>query len=261
MLMKKVHFLSGLPRSGSTLLGSLLAQNPSLHVTPTSPVLDLLCATNDTFLKLKQKYTYNYEIDGEIYRAIISTFYNQFKEPIIIDKHRGWPRNMVPAHMFVAPEPRFICTLRPISEVITSYIVLMDRNEDNFVDTHLKSKRIPITTENRAKCLWEEYVSDPYESFKFGVTNYKDYVHLVNYDDLVSDPDNILDGIYTFLGLDVIKHDFGDIKNACSEEKDEAWGLRDLHTIRPVLNKISVHPHKILGPYLSSYYDQFNITK
>lgn len=261
MLVKKIHFLSGLPRSGSTLLGSVLAQNHEVHVTPTSPVLDLLCATNDAFLKLKQKYTYDYNIDAEIYKAIISTFYSQFKEPIIIDKHRGWPRNVLPARAFVVSEPRIICTYRPISEVITSYIVLMNKNSDNFVDNVLKGKRIPITIENRAKCLWEEYISDPYESLKFGIKNYNDCVHLVDYNEIISNPHGVLDGIYNFIGLDSAKHDFGNIRNACAEDKDEAWGLKDLHTIRPMLNKVSVHPHSILGPFLSSHYDQFNITK
>ncbi len=33
-----VHFISGLPRSGSTLLAALLRQNPALHAHITSPV-------------------------------------------------------------------------------------------------------------------------------------------------------------------------------------------------------------------------------
>jgi sulfotransferase len=33
-----IHFISGLPRSGSTLLAVLLLQNPALHAGITSPV-------------------------------------------------------------------------------------------------------------------------------------------------------------------------------------------------------------------------------
>ncbi|MEG3906006.1 sulfotransferase [Microcoleus sp. B4-C5] len=32
------HFISGLPRSGSTLLAALLRQNPRFHSAMTSPV-------------------------------------------------------------------------------------------------------------------------------------------------------------------------------------------------------------------------------
>ncbi|MEG3929437.1 MULTISPECIES: sulfotransferase [unclassified Microcoleus] len=34
----KAHFISGLPRSGSTLLAALLRQNPRFHSAMTSPV-------------------------------------------------------------------------------------------------------------------------------------------------------------------------------------------------------------------------------
>ena len=33
-----IHFISGLPRSGSTLLAGILRQNPRFHAGMTSPV-------------------------------------------------------------------------------------------------------------------------------------------------------------------------------------------------------------------------------
>ena len=39
---KRIYFLVGLPRSGSTLLANILAQHPRIHVTPTSGVVDML---------------------------------------------------------------------------------------------------------------------------------------------------------------------------------------------------------------------------
>ena len=35
---QKIHFISGLPRSGSTLLAGILRQNPRFHAAMTSPV-------------------------------------------------------------------------------------------------------------------------------------------------------------------------------------------------------------------------------
>jgi len=35
---QKIHFISGLPRSGSTLLAAILRQNPRFHAAMTSPV-------------------------------------------------------------------------------------------------------------------------------------------------------------------------------------------------------------------------------
>ena len=38
------HFISGLPRSGSTLLAAILKQNPRFHAGMTSPVGDMVSA-------------------------------------------------------------------------------------------------------------------------------------------------------------------------------------------------------------------------
>jgi len=39
--MEKLHFISGLPRSGSTMLSSILKQNPRFTASMTDPVLDM----------------------------------------------------------------------------------------------------------------------------------------------------------------------------------------------------------------------------
>ena len=39
---KKFYFIAGLPRSGSTLLANILAQNPKFHTTSTSGVMDVM---------------------------------------------------------------------------------------------------------------------------------------------------------------------------------------------------------------------------
>jgi len=59
--MKTLFFLSGLPRSGSTLLGSLLNQHPEIYATPTSPLADLLCLLDTNFNHLDLQYTYEKE--------------------------------------------------------------------------------------------------------------------------------------------------------------------------------------------------------
>ena len=43
-----MHFLSGLPRSGSTVLAALLNQRNDIHVTPTSGLIDIFGAVVQT---------------------------------------------------------------------------------------------------------------------------------------------------------------------------------------------------------------------
>ena len=42
MADRQFHFISGLPRSGSTLLAGILRQNPRFHASMSSPVSGLL---------------------------------------------------------------------------------------------------------------------------------------------------------------------------------------------------------------------------
>lgn len=262
-MKKKIYFLSGLPRSGSTLLGSLLSQHPRITVTPTSPLLDMMCYTNESINKLYGSYTFDKKtLEENVYKGIIGNFFDHISTDIVVDKHRGWPRNIKPVRMFIDDNPKIICTYRPVSEVVASYIILIGRNgsQPNFVDDHLRTKALAATVENRSRVLWESYISDPYQSTVFGMNNCRKNMHFVAYGDLVSKPDEVMSGIYDFLGdVEPHKHSFGDIHNSCREEKDAAWGLNHLHDIRPVLGRTSPSAREVLGEKLAAYFDRFNL--
>ncbi len=257
-----MFFLSGLPRSGSTLLGSILSQHPDIHVTPTSPLSDLLCLIDENFSRLDIQYTYDKEdITYNTYSSLLNNFYNHIQKGHVIDKHRAWPRNVKSLETFLDTEPKIICTNRRISEIIASYILLINKNNqtDNFVDNFLRQANKEITLDNRVEALWKNYVSDPYESTVYGLTHHRKNIHVVNYDDLMNEPQKCLDKIYDFLCLDYYDHNFNDILNTCAEEKDAAWGLDNLHKIRPKLERTSPPPEEIIGKENTNLFDKFNI--
>jgi sulfotransferase len=257
-----IYFLSGLPRSGSTLLGSILNQNPDVYVSPTSPLLDLLCLQNEALNRVKEQYTFDDAKQSEsIYKALPQAFYQHINKPHIIDKHRAWARNVMPAQMHINSDPKVICTYRPVAEVVVSFLKLVNKDPNNFIDAALREKRIAITTENRAKELWEGYISDPWQSLQIGLENYKKNLYFVSYSDLIADPAITIDGVYDFLGIERYQHEFDNISNSCGESKDAAWGLKDLHTIRPKLAKTSDDPVAVLGENLCKYFNQFDIKR
>jgi len=260
--MKQVFFLSGLPRSGSTLLGSLLAQNPKFTVTPTSPLLDLFCYLSEGLALLHKQYTFDISaVADRVYRGIASTYHEDIRTDYVLDKHRGHPKNVDALRRYFGAEPKIICTNRPVAEVLTSYLSLMARQsgKPNFVDSHLRQKGLAQTTENRARCLWENFVYDPYLSMKIGLEGHKSNIHLVSYGELVGDTHATLDGIYRFLGVDPHRHSLENIENACAEEKDAMWGLEGLHVIRPSVSRESAPPQSVLGQYLTDYYNRFSL--
>lgn len=259
--MKTLYFLSGLPRSGSTLLGSILSQHPKLQATPTSPLADLLCWIDEGFSKLDIQYTYDKEsITYNTYSSILENFYNHIEKPCILDKHRGWCKNISSIEKFLNQRPKIIATNRRISEVLASYIILIEKNRtDNFVDAHLRRDGIPITTTNRIECLWKNYVCDPYQSLVYGLHHHSQNIHLVDYNDLMENPQETANKIYKFLEIESYEHDFSNILNTCAEDKDDAWGIDNLHQIRPKLQRTSPSPEEIIGEDSVKLYDRFNI--
>jgi sulfotransferase len=259
--MKTLLFLSGLPRSGSTLLGSILSQHPEIHVTPTSPLSDLLCLIDEDFLQLDQNYTYDKQnIVKNTYTSLLNNFYNHIDKPYVIDKHRAWPKNVPPLKLFLNSNPKIIATNRRVSEILASYILLIEKNNsDNFVDQHLRSEGKQINLDNRVECLWRDYVSDPYQSLVIGLRHFRESIHLIDYNDLTENPEEELNKIYEFLEIEPHKHNFESILNTCAEEKDYAWGLENLHTIRPKLQRTSPPPEEVIGEENVKLYDLFNI--
>jgi sulfotransferase len=262
IFMKNLFFLSGLPRSGSTLLGSILNQNPDIYCTPTSPLSDLLVMIDQSFDQLDFQYTYEKEeITKNTYKALLANFYDHVDKPYIFDKHRAWPRNLGAVERFTTTVPKVIATTRRISEILASYISLIEKNNnsDNFVDNHLRSIGKEITLDNRVEILWKNYVSDPYSGLVYGLNHHHNNIHLIDYNDLTDNPEEELFKIYQFLEIPSYEHRFSHIKNTCAESKDSAWGLDHLHDIRSSLGRTNKSPEKIIGEYNTKLYDSFNI--
>jgi sulfotransferase len=260
--MKNLFFLSGLPRSGSTLLGSILNQNPECYCTPTSPLPDLLVMVDQSFDQLSVQYTYEKEeIATNTYTALLSNFYNHIEKPYIFDKHRAWPRNIDAVKRFTSTTPKVIATTRRISEVLASYISLIEQNNssDNFLDNHLRTIGKEINVDNRVEILWKNYVSDPYSGLVYGLQHHRDNIHLIDYNELTDNPKEELSKIYDFLEIPQYDHNFSHITNTCAESKDAAWGLEHLHDIRTNIGRTNKPPEEIIGEDNTKLYDSFNI--
>jgi sulfotransferase len=253
--MQNLFFLSGLARSGSTLLGSILNQNPDIHVSPTSPLMDIFCLTELDYQKMDQQYTYDKQTTvNNLHKVLSSTFYQHIDKPYIIDKHRGWPRNVNQIKQYITDSPKIICTYRPIAEIICSFIKLMDKDPNNVIDKTLRERGLEINRYNRAMLLWYEYATDPYGSLKYGLENHRENILVVSYDDIVNDTINQIARIYKFLEVPEYTHTFDNINNTCNEAKDVAWGFEGLHDIRSSISKTSNDPKTVLGKDLYEFF-------
>jgi sulfotransferase len=88
---KTYYFMAGLPRSGSTLLSSLLNQNPRIHSGPSSPVTGLMLlleqqlSSDELFLAYPKP-----QQAARIIASTLENYYLDVEKPVIIDKNRSW---------------------------------------------------------------------------------------------------------------------------------------------------------------------------
>ena len=264
--MKKFYFMAGLPRAGSTLLSTLLNQNPRLYSGPSSPVLGAMYATHDNFIS-NELYT-GYpkpESVNKIIGSIIENWYYDVEQEVIIDKNRAWCARVPFIEGYIKQEAKIIVPVRRIDEILASILTMIKRNpfQDgqpriNFVDEYLVKSNIPINDETRCQHLLngDGIVWESLNATKLGVDEgYGDKFHYVDYNDLVNDPQGELNKIYTFLGEDSFPHSFDNLSNQHRENDITTYGLGDMHEVHSKLEKTSLDPSDVLPASVIELYN------
>lgn len=246
--MDKLHILAGLPRSGTTVLGALLNQNPKIYTTTSSTFVEFLWRNYSMW----DSTNYN-EIDGldtdkmqnlktPFLKNIGNIFFNELTDKkIVIDKRRSWHyvNNIKMYKDIYGVEPKIICTVRDVAEIVASYMRIFKNNDERFI--HGESLKRGQIFEVPFNNLKETFLSE-----------YAHCLHLVEYEDLVNKPQETLNKIYKFLDMPSFEHTFTNIKTI-EEEGDHAW--KNLHKIRPTLSK----KERNINEYLTDYeVNQYN---
>lgn len=243
-MKKTLHFLSGIPRSGSTVLAAILNQNPMTHVSTTSGLVHALDGLANTWASagLLNENDPKREKLAATMRGTIDAFYEDIDKPVIIDKSRGWPiaQIMQAMGMVLGHQPKIIATVRSIPDCAASFVrVAKPKDLDDFMYSgqlmdHLKAAYIS---------LQNGYNFAP-ECFLF-----------VEYDDLLKNPKKQLARIHTFLGLPPFKYDFNHIDGSTVQEDDEnLHGYAGMHSIKPKLERQhNENPRDVLKHHYSSF--------
>jgi hypothetical protein len=241
---KTLHFLSGIPRSGSTVLAAILNQNPMTHVSTTSGLVHALDGLANTWHSagLLNENDPERKKLAQTMRGAIDAFYEDTEAPVIIDKSRGWPIAQIMAAMsqVLGKQPKIIATVRSVPDCAASFIrVAKPENLDEFMYSgqlmdHLKAAYIS---------LQNGYEYAP-ENFLF-----------VEYEDLLADPQEQLARIHAFLGLPDFSYDFDNIDGSTVAEDDEnLHGHAGMHDVKPKLEAQHKQDPKDL---LKSHYGSF----
>lgn len=250
---KQIHFLSGLYRSGNTVLSALLNQHPEIYVSPISPLSSLLwanevTAANDENIKRNDENQTRFH---RVQQSYAQTLYADVDKPIILDREKDWghPANINLAVSYVSEFPKIVITVRDIVDVIGSYIAihrdLLVREADAFDVFSLQYK-------DEVEAI-ADYLMRPNGNIQrtlFSIANalrtQQVSTHLVEYEDLVFMPEKVMSETHAFLGATPFINDFNNIVKIEQDNDVAAGHNADLHVVRKTLSKRQVSYRDVL---------------
>lgn len=256
--MTAFHFMSGLPRSGSTLLSALLGQRPDVYcpgITNTPTAFEFVDGQmgRDESAQLGTSQGQR----ASLLRNLLPAMYADRPEPVVIDKSRLWgiPYYNVLTAKALGREPKIIAPVRPLEEIVASYIRLCRVNPGNFLDRAIEAGNISTQfrkplDDTRVDTLLmpNEHVSLSmlaiHAAFQPETTH---LFCLVEYRNLVDDPIKELRRVEEFLGLNPYDYSLTGIKGAAYN--DAALGMIGMHDVRPEVARQDPPPETVLSEY------------
>ncbi|AMO37056.1 sulfotransferase [Thauera humireducens] len=231
--MSAIHFISGLPRSGSTLLAALLRQNPRVHAGMSGPVGGMLSVLQQEMSARNEYAVFLSDAQRErILRGVFEHYYGpEYEAAVIFDTNRVWCARMSLLRTLF-PQGKVIACVRDLPWIIDSVERLIQRNA--LSPSSIFNYQTSGTVYSRAEGIanGEGLVGYAYNALKeafFG--DYAANLMLVQYDTLVAKPQLVLDAIYDFIGEPAFRHDFDNVRFE-ADEFDARTGTPGLHAVR-----------------------------
>lgn len=226
--MKQFVALSGLPRTGSTLLSSILSQNPNIHAEGNSAVCQLIWDMQQSVLNSEQIKANNKDVLDALVKPIPHTYYANTTKPIVVDKCRSWtlPANIQMLNRYFDNTPKIIVLVRPMVEVVASFMSLRKENGWQDLEAGLLDDGSEPIMRSLAGVEWARKNNNG--EFLF-----------VTYDELVDDTQVSLDRIYKHCGWQPFAHNLDKIVNQ-HKENDAIYGLAGQHDVRSQISRRTV---------------------
>ena len=236
--MKTYHFISGLPRSGTTLLSTILNQNPRFQASISGPLARF---TRAIITESSSQGGYKYQCPTDkrkkIINGIFDNYYDDSKKEVIFDTNRGWPL----LHSLINnlyPQSKMLMCVRDISKVLNSFETLQRKNPFTFTNIFTPEENINVYTRCEALLNPNKTLGFAYNCVKQGITGeHRSSIMIIEYENLAKHPTEIMSAIYNFINEPVFQHNFNDVE-ASYDKFDDDVQLSGLHTTRKKIEYI-----------------------
>ena len=255
--MQKYHFISGLPRAGSTLLTSILNQNPKFYSNISNPLARFV---RSIITESHAGPGYSLQCPEakriELIQNLIKTYHSDRPEEVCFNTNRGWS-GLLPLLDKTYPDAKVICCVRDIRWILDSFEQLFNANP--FSLSQMYSDQEAETVYSRAYSLMSpgHTVRFAYDSLKEAMTGaHKHKIMLVEYEQLAKNPEQMMRAVYSFIKEPYFNHDFNSVESNY-DEYDAEVRIKGLHTIRKEVKYIERSP--VLPPDLWNEFSNLEV--
>ena len=231
-MQKKYHFISGLPRSGSTLLTAILNQNPRFYSNISNPLARFV---RSIITESHAGPGYALQCPEskriELIQNIIETYHSHLPQEVCFNTNRGWT-NLLAQLEQASPDSKVICCVRDINWILDSFERLFKANPFTLSRMYSDQEAETIYTRAYASMSPGHTVRFAYDSLKEAISSpQKRNVMLVDYEQLARYPEKTMRAVYAFIDEEYFDHDYSDVAVSYDEYDIDA-GINGLHTIR-----------------------------
>lgn len=257
----RIHFISGLPRSGSTLLSAILRQNPLFHAGMSSPVGAMFSALlQQVGAGSEWGSAVSTEQRKRLLRGLFDSYYADCADKsVFFDTSRGWCAKL-PALLDLFPGAKVIACVRNVGWVMDSVERIYRANP--YENTRLFRDEVERSTVySRVDTLAQR---DRMVGFAWSALKEAFYgeqanaLLVVDYEFLVRSPSRVMPLIYQFIEERPFVHDFEAVEYD-APDFDAALGVSGLHRVRP---KVEYRERRtVLPPDLFQKYAELSFWK
>jgi sulfotransferase len=253
-MTRTVHFISGLPRAGSTLLSAILRQNPHFHTRITSPVFSMVGGLQE---KMSGASEFVVFFDDDRRRAILrgafdSYYYDVAPDRVVFDTNRAWT-SKIALLLDLFPGTRIICCVREVAWIVDSMERMLHKNPQQL--SRVYNFKPGNSVYSRADTLMNS------ESGLIGIrwstlreawfSEFAKHLIVVNYESLVHQPALTIQRLYQELHETPFAHDFQNVSYD-EPEYDAVLGMPGMHKVRPKVEfdgRTSCIPPELFAKY------------
>lgn len=263
-MVEKIFFQCSLPRSGSTLLQNLLAQNPDFYATPTSGLIEI-------FLNARNVYSNNIEFKAQDISVVEPAFKALCKEGMfayfnaitdkkyVIDKSRGWSVTYDFLNWYY-PNPKIIIMVRDLRAIVASMEKKWRQHQN--IDAGLQNwNELKNTTVD--KRIDHFLLQAPPLAVSIDVL-YDTILRklskkclFIKFENFTSNPQREMERVYEYLELPFYQHDFNNVEQKTFEDDRMHLPFGD-HNIQRVIKPVSNDYLDVLGKHnCDNIYNKF----